>query len=143
MYEKITSQSLPSSEYRELLGTALSVFLSNNAFIIENILNVNKSYNWHELVDWESGRLKGVISATITKKCNNTDIADLFSDIVEMRNRIIHGFQITSKQDEQILATKTKISDGNKQFEITEDYLIEFIKKNDRLSNLLHAFRGC
>lgn len=142
MYEELTSQSLPSSEYRELLGTALCVFLSNNVFIIENIINVNNAYNWFELVDKESGQLKSTIRATITQKSGNTDIADLFSDIVEMRNRIIHGYRITSDQDEQVLATKTRNNNGNNQFEITKDYLIEFIKKNDKLSNLLHTFRG-
>ena len=37
MYEPYTRQSLPSKEYRELLGSALCVFSSNNGFIIENI----------------------------------------------------------------------------------------------------------
>lgn len=39
MYENYTRQALPSKTYRELLGTALCVFNSNNAFIIENVLN--------------------------------------------------------------------------------------------------------
>ena len=34
MYEKYTRQSLPNDDYRELLGSAISVFNSNNAFII-------------------------------------------------------------------------------------------------------------
>lgn len=33
MYEPYTRQSLPSKEYRELLGSALCVFSSNNGFI--------------------------------------------------------------------------------------------------------------
>ena len=32
MYEPYTRQSLPSKEYRELLGSALCVFSSNNGF---------------------------------------------------------------------------------------------------------------
>lgn len=75
-------------------------------------------------------------------KCGNTDIEKLFSEIVNMRNRIIHGFRITSKNDEQILATKTRKKEGNIQFEITKDYLMDFIKKNDMLSDLLHKYRG-
>ena len=35
MYENYTRQSLPSKEYRELLGSAICVFNSNNSFIIE------------------------------------------------------------------------------------------------------------
>lgn len=46
-------QSLPSKQYRLLLGTALSVFSSNNGFIIENILNTDSSYSWYELIDKE------------------------------------------------------------------------------------------
>ncbi len=60
-----------------------------------------------------------------------------------MRNRIIHGFRITSDKDEQILATKTLIKKGNKQFEITKEFLMEFIEMNDKLSDLLNKYREC
>lgn len=59
-----------------------------------------------------------------------------------MRNRIIHGFRITSKTGEQILGTKTKIKNGNIQFEITKDYLKDFISKNDVLSMKLNSYRN-
>ena len=39
MYENYTRQSLPSRKYRELLGSAVCVFNSNNSFVIENILS--------------------------------------------------------------------------------------------------------
>ena len=38
MYEKYSRQALPEKDYRELLGTAICVFNSNNAFVIENII---------------------------------------------------------------------------------------------------------
>lgn len=38
MYENYTRHSLPDKEYRELLGSAICVFNSNNSFIIENVL---------------------------------------------------------------------------------------------------------
>ncbi|HRX14330.1 MAG TPA: selenium binding protein [Eubacteriales bacterium] len=142
MYENFTRQSLPTREYRELLGSALCVFNSNNGFIIENIINTNCSADWYELIDKESGLLKGAISKTITSKSGNNKIENLFSEIVDMRNRIIHSFRITSSSGEQMLATKTLIKDGNKQFEITEKYLLDFIKKNEKLCILLHDFRG-
>ncbi len=66
----------------------------------------------------------------------------MFLEVVDMRNRIIHGFRITSKSGEQVLATKTRIKDGNIQFEITDEYLMDFIKKNEKLSDLLHQYRG-
>lgn len=59
-----------------------------------------------------------------------------------MRNRIIHGFSITSENGEQILATKTRMKDGNNQYHITEEYLSDFIKKNEELSDMLHEYRG-
>ena len=135
MYENYTRQALPSKKYRELLGSALCVFNANNAFVIENILRSddNRQYSWYDLMDLESGRLSTPIKNTITQK-SDTKIANLFEELVDMRNRIIHSFQITS-DNEQMLATKT-------QFIITESYLLDFIKKNEDLSCALHNFRG-
>ena len=132
-------QSLPSKQYRLLLGTALSVFSSNNGFIIENILNTDSSYSWYELIDKESGKLIKAIEDTNTTN-SDVKIANQFGEIVEMRNRIIHGFRITSPDGEQVIATKVKSS--GEQFIITKEYLIDFIKKNDELSNMLHTYRG-
>lgn len=142
MYESYTKQSLPSKEYRELLGTALSVFSSNNSFIIENIIRTDNTFDWYELIDRVSGSLKDPIEKTISKRIGNNKIKDLFLEIVEMRNRIIHGFRITSKEGEQVIATKELKEKGSRQFIITEDYLMDFIKKNDELSDLLHKYRG-
>ena len=122
-----------------MLGTALSVFSSNNGFIIENILNTDSSYSWYELIDKESGKLIKAIEDTITTN-SDVKIANQFGEIVEMRNRIIHGFRITSPDGEQVIATKVKSS--GEQFIITKEYLIDFIKKNDELSNMLHTYRG-
>lgn len=127
MYDMVrTKQSLPSEMYRLLLGTALSVFSSNNGFIIENILHTDSSYSWYELIDKESGRLMKHIEKTIAN--SNPAIAKKFGEIVEMRNRIIHGFRVTSPDGEQFI--------------ITEKYLIDFIKKNDELYDMLHNYRG-
>lgn len=141
MYEKYSRQALPEKDYRELLGTAICVFNSNNAFVIENIIreDMNKRYNWYELIDLESGRLKNPIKETISKKSNSEVIANLFDEIVSMRNRIIHSFQITDKDGEQRLATKDR---KGIQFIITKEYLFDFIKKNESLSIELHKFRG-
>ena len=90
MYEAYTKQSLPTKEYLELVGAALCVFNSNNAFMIENIIKTDDSYDWYDLMDKESGRLKNYISKTISQNSND-EICELFSEIVEMRNRIIHS----------------------------------------------------
>lgn len=142
MYEPYTKQSLPSKEYRELLGSAICVFNSNNNFIIENILrsDVASKYNWYDLIDSTSGQLTFPIKETITKESDGT-IEQLFKEIVDQRNRILHSFQITENatDNEQILATKNK---SNEQFVITKEYLMDFIEKNDKLSTMLHKFRG-
>lgn len=141
MYERYTRQALPSKEYRELLGSAICVFNSNNAFIIENILHTDRTAsNWYDLVDLTSGALRRKINDTISQRAGN-DIAKLFSELVEMRNRIIHSFQITAENGEQMLVTKTRKEDGNRQFRITEDYLMEFIHKNEILSDKLYEYR--
>ena len=143
MYEAYSKQSLPEKEYRELLDTALCVFSSNNGFLIENIIRTNVSPDsWYDLIDKTSGQLKARLSSTISKKSGNKDIENLFLEIVEMRNRIIHGFRITSKEGEQILATKERKENVHLQFEITPKYLMDFIEKNDKLSDLLHEYRG-
>ncbi|CNH03030.1 selenium binding protein [Providencia huaxiensis] len=146
MYEVFSRQSLPSKKYRELVGTAVCVFNSNNGFIIENILREDDDeiYNWYALIDKTSGQLKIPIKETISKKSDDT-IATLFEELVIIRNRIMHSFRITapegisSDNDNQMLATKYK--DGN-QVIITEEYLLDFIKKNEELSSKLHEFRG-
>ena len=139
MYEKYTRQALPSKEYRELLGSAICVFNSNNAFIIENILREDTSnkHNWWDLIDKTSGQLNSPIEATITAKVG-PEIAKCFKHITEMRNRIIHSFQITDKNDKQCLATKYK--DGHQEV-INEEYLYKFIQLNEFLSCKLHELR--
>lgn len=80
MYESYTRQSLPERHYRELLGSALCVFNSNNAFIIENILRVSDSYDWYSLIDKESGKLVSSVSNTICKN-GNEEIKTKFEEL--------------------------------------------------------------
>ncbi|MEH7436736.1 selenium binding protein [Neobacillus drentensis] len=140
MYEEYSRQSLPSRKYRELLGSAICVFNSNNAFIFEKILRNGEDnrFVWYELIDKTSGELSQPIKETITK-LSGTKITSRFSEVIEMRNKIIHSFQTTDGDGKQTLATKRK---NGEQFIITEDYLYNFIKKNEELSALLHEFRG-
>ena len=59
MCENYTRMALPSENYRELLGTAICVFNSNNAFIIETYLrvNTNAGFDWYKLIDKTSGTM--------------------------------------------------------------------------------------
>ena len=138
MYESYTRQALPSKEYREILGAALCVFVSNNQFIIENILNIDPLNSWYKLIDKTSGELRKDVKNTISEIANK-DIEILFEEIVNKRNRIIHSFQYTTCNNEQELATKDK---NNKQFHIDNKYLLNFIKLNEKLSDKLHELRG-
>lgn len=141
MYEEYTRQALPSKKYRELIGTALIVFNANNSFLIENFLNSveqDADINWHELIDKTSGILEKIIRKNIPQSDNLNRVLEEFKELVEKRNRIIHSFQVTNDDGDQVLATKEK--DG-KQFEITEEYLISFIKKNDKLCLELYDIR--
>ncbi len=141
MYEDYTHQAVPSKEYRELLGTALYVFNSNNSFVIENILKAavtpeeKSRYDWYKLIDLTSGKLD---LSPIRKIENGEEIANLFIDLRRKRDRIVHSFSITDTDGEQRLNTKDR---ENVQYVITEKYLKEFIALNDKLSDLLHDFR--
>lgn len=144
MYERYTRQALPSRKYRELLGSALCVFNSNNAFVIENILkDTSIQTTWYELIDEESGEIKPILQERLKNEGElGEEISALFKEVVNMRNRITHSFQITDDSDNQILATKEKGYKGGRQFRITETYLYNFIKVNDNLSAKLHMLRG-
>ena len=144
MYENYTRQALPNADYRGLLGSAISVFNSNNAFIIENILRISgEQHNWWELIDRTSGHILHKVMKEQYGDVIPEDIIHLFSELVEQRDRIIHSFQITAPEpnptQEQVLATKVKGS--GEQFIITRDYLLEFIRKNGQLSDLLYELR--
>lgn len=133
----LTRQSLPDEEYIRLLGVAISIFASNNGFVIENILHTDPKENWYILTDKTSGKIHETLEKVLDEKYSK--IINLFGELVEMRNRIIHGFRITSSDNEQILATKDPKT--QKQFNITKDYLYSFIEKNDLLSKLLYDYR--
>lgn len=137
MYEKYTLQAVPSPTYRELLGTAICVFNSNNQFIIEIYLSIENSKSWYDLNDQMSGKVLESIKPMLVKDGDDS-IPELYANLIQKRNRIIHSFQITNGS-EQLLRTKDKL---NNQYNITEQYLLDFIHENQVLSNLLHNFRG-
>lgn len=145
--DNITRQAIPSQEYRELIGTAICVFNSNNSFIIENILSsdIKDKYNWYELIDSTSGRLKNPIKETINHN-SSEEISKLFENIVHIRNRIVHSYQITSSKqfdylddNKQILCTKYK---DQTQKVIDKEFILNFIELNELLSEKLHKYRG-
>ncbi|MDF9443564.1 selenium binding protein [Limosilactobacillus mucosae] len=142
MYENYTRQSLPERDYRELLGTALCVFNANNQFIIENILKISgDQHNWWELMDKTSGSILHKVMIEQYGDIVPENIIELFNILVEKRDRIVHSFQMTYSVDtkEQKLATKDPKTD--EQFIITREYMMNFIKENDKLNEMLHELR--
>lgn len=149
MYSQYSNQPVSDPEYMTLLGTALYVFNANNAFIIENMLNVSNHRDWWHLIDQESGNIDSMIQSRHYSSAFNehNEILSLFHDLVLRRNRIIHSFPVTSYEesddpDGQILRTKEKVEAGNNQFTIDKDFLLKFIKDNDKLSRLLNDLRN-
>lgn len=142
MYENYSRQSLPERDYRELLGSALCVFNANNAFIIENILKIeNDQHDWWELMDRTSGNL---LHKVMIKQYSNKipkDIIDLFDALIEQRNRIIHSSQVTGPEPKEEQLLNTKVPKTGQQFLITREYLLRFIKENEKLSTRLYALR--
>lgn len=144
--EKIkTKQLMPTEKYRLLLGTALCAFNSNIGFIIENILRLSndKETTWSDLLDRSYKVLKDIVKKRIEDN-SEIDISELFQKICDMRHRIIHSFRITDKDGAPILRAKTKKYKNKpvEQFDITEEYLEDFIELNGTLSSLLHELRG-
>ena len=142
MYENYTRQSLPERDYRELLGTALCVFNANNQFIIENILKISgDQHNWWELMDKTSGSILHKVMIEQYGDIVPENIIELFNILVKKRDRIVHSFQTTYSMDtgEQILATKDPKTD--EQFIITREYMMDFIKENDKLNDMLYKLR--
>ena len=138
MYESYTRQSLPTKEYRELLGSAICVFNSNTGFIIENLIHAKTKENWYELTDKTSEKLQIIIDKTLGGIA--PDVCNSYRELTKKRNRIVHSFRITSRNNEQILATKEKVP-SNKQFYIDEKYMLDFIKENQKLSDRLYEVR--
>lgn len=140
------SRPLPSKKYLEKLGIGLYLFNFNNAFIIENMLNISDYRDWWTLIDDESGTIDDMINGKhyVNAFKGNEEILRRFHDLIARRNRIIHSFPITSYKKSnwangQILQTKEK--NKGKQFTITEQYLNEFICKNEKLESELMNFR--
>lgn len=134
MYEEYTRQSLPDSDYRELLGTAICAFNQNNAFVIENLLRKGCDGDWWALTNNTSGPIANKLKKAIGCDSN---LSKLFAELVDERNRIVHSFQITY-DGKQVLQTLDK--DMN-QSRITKERIIEFIENNGQLSAMLHDYR--
>ena len=139
---KITRQSISDDEFLYLLGVCQWVFNSNCNFIIEMIDNEhhnNSDLPWNELINLTAGNLlnyRNKISKILGK-----NIYDLFEKIVDDRNSIIHSIPTGEKVNDYVISVYRNDL-KNKYIKIDKAFLINFIKNNEKLSDLLHYFRG-
>mgnify|MGYP000053593778 FL=1 len=145
MYEKYTRMSLPDREYRLLLASAIYTFNTNNAQMVKFLIKYGNldEKEWYRLMDCESGKLKREICKLISpERCKNiNEISDFFGILVEKRNRIIHSFPTTNNYGEQMLRTKEKSNSGDNQYDITKEELMDFIKQNEKMSDIFQELK--
>lgn len=128
-------QSSTSNEYCQLIGMCVLTFSSNFTLMMENISSSNLSKNNCKLIDEFDGNTYTKIPDTFDK-----NILNEYKTITDMYYKIIHSFCATTESGKQILV---KIDEKtNKQFYITEEYMKDFIKRNEDLSRKLHEIRG-
>ena len=139
---KITRQSTSDDEFLYLLGVSQWVFNSNCGFIIEMIdkeHHNNSNELWKELIELTAGRLlnyKNKIIAILGR-----DIYNLFGELVDDRNSIIHSIPTGEKVNDYVISIYRN-DKKNKYIKVDKKFLINFIKKNEELSNAIHKFRG-
>lgn len=138
----LTRQSTSDEEFLYLLGTCQWVFNSNFGFIIEMIdkeHHNNSDERWTTLIELTAGRLLNYKDKIIT--ILGKEIYDLFDELVDKRNSIIHSMPTGEKVDNYVIPIYRNDS-KHKYIKIDKSFLIDFIKKNERLSTLIHEFRG-
>ena len=131
---------LPDENYTELLGSALYAYNYNYKFVIDNIVDSKDSdKDWYELNSRNSK--KNSVSRELLKIVDNDINNPIYNSFISLRiirDRIIHSLPCTSKDGVQILNT---INSKKEQYYISKDLLIDFIKKNEELTDLLYKFR--
>lgn len=138
----ITRQSTSDDEFLYLLGVCQWVFNSNCNFVIEMIdkeHHNNSDEAWCKLIELTAGQLLNYKNKIIT--ILGTEIYNLFSDVLEERNIIIHSFPTGEKVDNYVIPIYRNDS-KNKYIRIDKKLLVNFIEKNEKLSDLIYRFRG-
>lgn len=140
--KNITRQSTSDDEFLLLLGISQWVFNSNCGFIIEMIdkeHHNNSSEPWNRLIELTAGNLlnyKNIIITILGK-----DIYNLFDKLVDDRNAIIHSMPTGEKVDNYTIPIYRN-DKKNKYVRIDKNFLKNFIKENEKLSDKIYKFRG-
>ena len=139
---KVTRQSISDDEFMYLLGVCQWVFNSNCSFIIEMIdkeHHNNSKEPWHTLIDLTAGNLLNYKNKIIS--ILGDEIYDLFDELIDKRNTIIHSIPTGEKVDDYVIPIYIN-SSKNKYVRIDKNFLMNFIKKNEQLSDKIYNFRG-
>lgn len=138
----ITRQSTSDEEFLYLLGLCQWVFNSNFNFIIEMIDKEHHDKSderWNLLIEFTAGKLLGYKNKILT--ILGQDIYELFDELIDERNAIIHSIPTGEKVDNYVIPIYR--NDSKKAYiRIDKKYLRNFIEKNQRLTDLIYEIRG-
>lgn len=149
--KKSTRLAMPEDDaYIFRLGVALYGFASINSFMVEILCYVNPGQSQSEILsDDASGAILDKLRQSrvlIPKNKENRkvrqlmqEIADKFEKLNTERTDIVHAYPITGSQNQQILHRRK--NSKNKYFEVTNEFLEDFIRQLHEVSDGLYAIR--
>lgn len=143
-----TQIAIPTDKkYVYRLGVALYGFASISSFMAEVTARLDPSLNHSILQDGTGATiLKNFQKSVNVVRHVNPDIgrsgdevSNLFESLNFQRTDIIHGYPITNHEENQILHRR-KDSHG-KYFEVTNEFLDNFISRLSIVNNMLYIIR--
>lgn len=146
---------LPKLDYTALVGASVYYFDRCQSFIVELLVHQPTiGLEWRNLTDKTAGQLCPIVEKHLDDKSYiDPKLHDVFSDLSEQRDRIVHGYPVTDTETgEQRLHTKNKEKtkneqdwekpDAGKQYPITHEYMLDFIKQVADLTYRLDDVRA-
>lgn len=139
---------LPSDDgYLLRLGVALYSFASLSSFVAEIASHLDPTVNRTELQAKVGGEILGAFRKSVkTAKANVPAIdpigqaaANLFEELNSKRSDIVHAYPITNTSEAQILHRRLDVK--GKYFEITNEFLDDFISRLHDVSDQLYEIR--
>ena len=139
----LTRQSLTDSDLLILLGISQWVFNSNCHFVIEMIdkeHHGNSDVSWFEFLSLTAGQINNNY-ADIINTVLGVEISELFHDLINRRNKIMHSFPTGEKPDGYPIPMYRK-SINDPYISIDKKYLEQFIADNSELSSKINEKRS-
>lgn len=144
----LTRLALPSDDgYLFRLGVALYSFASLSSFVAEITSHLDLAVNRTELQAKTGGEILSAFRKAVkTAKVNIPGVgpigqaaADLFEALNSKRSDIVHAYPITNTSNAQIL--HRRLDAKEKYFEVTNEYLDDFISGLHDVSHKLYEIR--